>query len=416
MSEPAAQKHVAAPFAVDQVRRDFPILARTVHGKPLSYLDNAASAQKPKAVLNALSHCYHEEYANVHRGLHYLSERSTEAYERARGSIQSFLNAASEKEIVFVRGTTEAINLVADSLGRSRIGDGDEFLITQMEHHSNIVPWQMLCERIGAKLRYVPIDDQGTLIQEEYERLLSPRTRLLAITQVSNALGTINALEPMIARARECGALVLVDGAQAVPHFPVDVQALDCDFYAFSGHKLFGPTGIGVLYGRESLLEQMTPYQGGGDMIRTVTMTQTTYNDLPWKFEAGTPHIAGVIGLGAAVGYLRSLDSEALQRHEAGLLEYATQQLRELPGVRLIGTAPEHCSLISFVLDGVHAHDLGTILDTEGIACRAGHHCCMPVMQYFQIPATVRASFSFYNTFEEVDRLVQAVRQAKRWF
>ena len=399
---------------VEQWREAFPILRQEVHGKPLVYLDNAASAQKPRAVLDALDHCYRTEYANVHRGVHTLSERATARYEQARRSVQRFINAASQQEVVFVRGTTEAINLVARSLGDSGLSEWDEILITGMEHHSNIVPWQMLCERTGAALRHVPINARGELIMEDFYRLLGPRTRLVALTHVSNALGTINPVRELVEAVHARGALVLIDGAQAVPHFKVDVQALGCDFYAFSGHKLYGPTGVGVLYGRLEQLQRLQPMQGGGDMISQVTLERSEYAELPHRLEAGTPHIAGVIGLGAAVEYLQTLDADALQEHEQTLLEDATARLQAMPGLRIIGTAQHKCSVLSFVVEGIHAHDVGTILDSEGVAVRAGHHCSMPVMQRFGVPATVRAAFAFYNTHAEVERLVQVIGQAQQ--
>jgi cysteine desulfurase/selenocysteine lyase len=394
---------------------DFPILRQQIHGKPLVYLDNAATSQKPQCVIEAEARYYAECNANIHRGVHTLSQRATEAYESARNTVQRFINAAQREEIVFVRGTTEAINLVATSYGR-RLRPGDEILITEMEHHSNIVPWQLLCERTGALLRVATIDGDGALRLAEFERLLGPRTRLVAVTQVSNALGTINPIARIVGLAHANGSPVLVDGAQAVPHLGVDVQALGCDFYAFSGHKLYGPTGIGVLYGRRELLEEMPPYQGGGDMIRTVTFAKTTYNDLPYKFEAGTPNIAGVVGLGAAIDYVNAVGLAAIAAHEHELLDYASATARELRGVRLIGTAPDKASILSFVIDSVHPHDAATVLDVEGVAVRAGHHCAMPVMEHFGVPATVRASFALYNTRSDVDALWRAVRKAQEVF
>jgi len=404
-----------AAFDVARLRADFPILHRTVHGKPLVYLDNAATSHKPQSVLDAEARYYTELNANIHRGLHSLSQQATEAYEAARDTVRRFINAARREEIVFVRGTTEAINLVATSYGQ-RFQRGDEIVITEMEHHSNIVPWQLLCERTGAVLRVAPIDDAGALTLGEFERLLSARTRLVAVTHLSNALGTINAVKRIIDRAHAIGAVVLIDGAQAAPHIKIDVQTLDCDFYAFSGHKLYGPTGVGVLYGKAALLDAMPPYQGGGDMIRQVTFARTTFNDLPYKFEAGTPNIAGVIGLGSAIDYLSAVGLDAVTAHESGLLAYATEQARAVAGLRIIGTAPDKASILSFVLDGVHPHDVGTILDGEGIAVRAGHHCAMPVMQHFHVPATVRASFALYNTRAEVDGLFRAVRKVQEVF
>jgi cysteine desulfurase / selenocysteine lyase len=404
------------PFDVDRVREDFPILGEQVHGRPLVYLDNAATSQKPQTVLDAIERAYTEDCANVHRAVHLLSERATRAYEEARIKVQHFLNAAEAREIIFVRGATEGINLVASSHGRKNVGAGDEILVSAMEHHSNIVPWQMLCEERGARLRVVPINDDGEFLLEEYEKLLGPRTRLVAVAHVSNALGTINPVRRIIELAHRHGVPVLLDGAQAVPHLPVDVQELDCDFFVFSGHKLFGPTGIGVLYAKRSLLEAMPPYQGGGDMIRSVTFEKTTYNDLPYKFEAGTPHIAGAIGLGAAVDYVRGIGLEAAAAHEQELLAYGTAALSAIPGLRLIGTAREKAAVLSFVLEGIHPHDIGTILDRDGIAIRAGHHCAQPVMQRFKVPATARASLAFYNTHEEIDALVRGIHKVKEVF
>ena len=401
---------------VERVRKDFPALHQEVHGKPLVYLDNAATSQKPQAVIDALVTYYRQDNANVHRGVHLLSERATEAYEGARIAIQRHLNAASPREIVFVRQATEAINLVMASFGRTFVEAGDEIVISAIEHHANIVPWQMLCEEKGALLKVVPIDDRGDLLMEEYARLLGPRTRLVAITQVSNALGTVTPIKEIIGLARRYEIPVLVDGAQAVPHQPVDVRDLDCDFYVFSGHKAFGPTGIGVLYGKEAWLERMPPYQGGGDMIKAVTFEKTIYNDLPYKFEAGTPHIAGAIGLAAALEYIEGLGLDRIGTWEHNLLSYGTELLEAVPGVRLIGTAREKAAVLSFVLDGVHAHDLGTILDYQGVAVRAGHHCAMPVMQRFGVPATVRASMAFYNTRAELDTLASAVRATGELF
>ncbi|HET7752015.1 MAG TPA: cysteine desulfurase [Terriglobales bacterium] len=399
-----------------RVRRDFPILGQKVHGKPLVYLDNAATTQKPQQVLDAIVRYYSEDNANVHRGVHQLSERATEAYERARAIAQRFLNAARPEEIIFVRGTTEAINLVAQSYGRRNVGAGDEVIITAMEHHSNIVPWQMLCQEKGARLRVVPINDRGELILEEYERLLGPGTKLVALGQVSNALGTINPVRRIIELAHRQGVPVLVDGAQAAPRMKVDVRELDADFYAFSGHKIYGPTGIGVLYGKASLLDAMPPYQGGGDMISSVTFEKTVYNKLPHKFEAGTPHMAGAIGLGAALEYVSRLGIENVTAHEQDVLAYATEQVSAVPGVRLIGTAREKTGVLSFVLEPIHPHDIGTILDQEGIAIRTGHHCAQPVMQRFGVPATARASFGLYNTHEDVDALVRGLNRVREVF
>jgi len=395
-------------------RQDFPILERRVRGRPLVYLDNAATTQKPHAVIEAIARYYRECNSNIHRGVHTLSQEATERFEEARVKVQQFIHAAHSHEIIFVRGTTEAINLVAQSYGRPQLKPKDEILITAMEHHSNIVPWQLLCEQTGAVLKAVPMNDAGELLLDEYLRLLGSRTRMLALTHVSNALGTINPIREIIGHAHAHGVPVLVDGAQAVAHMPVDVQALGCDFYAFSSHKLFGPTGIGVLYGKTALLEAMPPYQGGGDMIKSVTLAKTQFNDLPYKFEAGTPHIAGAIGLAAALDYVQEIGFEPIGRHEHELLRYATEQVASLHGARIIGTAREKASVLSFILDGIHPHDLGTVLDCEGIAIRTGHHCAMPVMERFQIPATARASFAFYNTAGEADDLCAALRDAQR--
>lgn len=403
-------------FDVDAIRRDFPALRQQVHGYPLVYLDNAASAHKPRPVLDAIQHYYAADYSNVHRGLHYLSERASQAFEDARGKVARFINAGSEREIVFVRGTTEAINLVAQTFGRTRIGNGDEILITALEHHSNIVPWQLLCAQTGAVLRVAPVSDTGELDLEAYERLLSARTRLVAMTHTSNALGTINPVRGMIELAHAHGARVLVDGAQAVSHAAIDVQALDCDFFAFSSHKLYGPTGIGVLYGKEKLLEAMPPWQGGGEMIEEVTFERSTWADLPHKFEAGTPHIVGAIGLGVAIDYVESIGYDAIMRHEQALLERATGLLGELPGLRIVGTAAHKCAIVSFVIDDAHAHDIGTILDRQGIAVRAGHHCAMPLMTRFGLSGTARASFAMYNTLDEADRLATGVRKVMEMF
>jgi cysteine desulfurase/selenocysteine lyase len=403
-------------FDVERVRRDFPILRRFVHGKPLAYLDNAATAQKPQVVIDTVARYYSTCNANIHRGVHALSEQATQAYEDARGTVRAFLNAAETREIVFVRGATEAINLVAQSYGRAVLKPNDEIVLSVLEHHSNIVPWQMLCEQVGARLKVIPINDAGELLLNELEPMLTGRTRLVAIGHVSNALGTVNPVERIIEIAHRRGIPVLVDGAQAVPHRTVDVRRLDCDFYVFSGHKVFGPTGIGVLYGKARLLEQMPPWQGGGDMISLVTFEKTHYNVLPYKFEAGTPNIAGTIGLGAALDYVTSVGLDAIERHEHELLAYATDAVAAIDGVRLVGTAREKAGVLSFLVDGVHAHDVGTILDREGVAIRTGHHCAMPVMQRFGVPATTRASFAFYNTKEEVDRLAAAIRKVKRFF
>jgi cysteine desulfurase / selenocysteine lyase len=405
-----------ARFDVKAVRDDFPILATRLYGKPLVYLDNAATTQKPQAVIDRLTRYYAHENANVHRGVHSLSERATEAYERARQTVCRFLNAADPQGIVFVRGTTEAINLVAQTYGRVYVGTGDEIVLTVMEHHSNIVPWQMLCEQKGARLRVVPMTDSGELRLDEYEALLSDRTRIVAVGHVSNALGTINPIRRIVEIAHTRGVPVLVDGAQAVSHLAVDVQALDCDFYAFSGHKLFGPTGIGVLYGKPELLGSMPPYQGGGDMIRSVRFEKTLYNTLPYKFEAGTPNIAGAIGLSAAIEYLQLLGFERIAEHERDLLAHGTRALMNIPGLKFTGTASEKAGILSFVLEGVHPHDVGTILDREGIAIRTGHHCCQPLMDRLGVPATARASLSLYNTREEIDALASALSRVREVF
>ncbi|MBI6545781.1 MAG: cysteine desulfurase [Cyanobacteria bacterium NC_groundwater_1444_Ag_S-0.65um_54_12] len=391
---------------VHKLREDFPILRQHINGKPLVYLDNAATSQKPKIVIERLRRFYAEQNANIHRGLYQLSEIATEAYERARVTVQQFIGAASSKEIIFTRGATEAINLVAQTFGRQRLSAGDEVLVTYLEHHSNIVPWQLLCEEKGAILRAVPINDAGELLLTDYERLLNQRTRMLAITHVSNALGTINPLKFIIELAKRQNIPVLVDGAQGVPHLPVNVSDLACDFYVFSGHKLFGPTGTGVLYGKADLLEGMPPYQGGGDMILSVSFEKTIFNHLPYKFEAGTPNIAGVIGLATAISYIEGIGLEQISAHEQELLTYATGRLGEIKGLRLIGTARDKAAVLSFTLAGIHPHDIGTVLDQEGIAIRAGHHCAQPIMQHFGIPASARASLAFYNTKEEVDALV----------
>jgi cysteine desulfurase/selenocysteine lyase len=407
---------VAPGFDVARIREDFPVLKQCIHGKPLVYLDNAATAQKPFAVIDAIRKFHEVDCANIHRGVHELSQRSTAAYEETRGKVKHFINARSKNELIFVRGTTEGINLVASSWGRKNIKAGDEIVISALEHHSNIVPWQMLCEEKGARLRVIPIDDRGDLILEEYEKLLGPRTRMVAVAHVSNALGTINPVRRVIEMAHQQGALALIDGAQAVPHLTVDVQALDADFYAFSGHKLFGPTGIGILYGKTRLLNAMPPYQGGGDMIRTVTFEKTTYNDLPYKFEAGTPNIAGGIGLGAALDYVTRIGLDKIAAHEHDLLLYATEALARIPGLRLIGTAREKAAVLSFVIEGIHPHDIGTVLDREGVAVRTGHHCAQPVMDWFHVPATTRASLAFYNTRQEIDALIAGLAKVKEIF
>jgi cysteine desulfurase/selenocysteine lyase len=399
-----------------RIREAFPILRQKIHGKPLIYLDNAATTQKPQAVLDAIDRYYTTANANVHRGVHLLSERATADYEAARVTVKHFLNAADAREIIFVRGATEGINLVAQSFCRPRLQPGDEIIISEMEHHSNIVPWQIVCQQTGAVLRVIPINDDGELVFEEFQRMLGPKTKMLAVVHVSNALGTVAPVRRMCEVARRQGVPVLLDGAQAVPHMPVDVQALDCDFYVFSGHKVFAPTGIGVLYGKAALLDAMPPWQGGGDMIRTVTFEKTTYNDLPYKFEAGTPHIEGAIGLGAAIDYVTGVGPENIAAYERELLDYGTDALKAVRGLRLIGTAREKTSVLSFILEGIHPHDVGTILDQEGIAIRTGHHCAQPVMDRFGLPATARASLAFYNTRAEIDTLAEALHQVKEMF
>ncbi len=401
---------------VSAIRKEFPILAQQMHGKPLVYLDNAATSQKPKCVIEALTRFYLMDNANIHRGVHELSERATQSYEAARGKVQRFLNAAKEQEIIFVRGATEGINLVAQTYGRTHVGAGDEVVISALEHHSNIVPWQMLCEEKSAVLRVIPINDRGEVEFDQFEKLLNRRTKLVAVSHVSNALGTINPVRKIINTAHGWNVPVLIDGAQAVSHMRVDVRNLDCDFYVFSGHKVFGPTGIGVLYGKEKLLEGMPPWQGGGDMIRSVTFEKTIYNDLPYKFEAGTPNIAGVIGLGAAIDYLDHIGMDAISAYEDDLLEYGTRALENISGLRLIGTAREKAGVLSFVIDGVHPHDAGTILDLEGIAVRTGHHCAQPVMDRFGVSSTTRASLAFYNTREDIDALVAGIQKVKEVF
>ncbi|MGZ8218097.1 SufS family cysteine desulfurase [Methylomagnum sp.] len=398
-------------YDLASIREDFPILKQTIHGKPLVYLDNAASTQKPRAVIDSIRKVYEEDYSNVHRGVHSLSQRCTELFEGAREKVQHFLNAKHSHEIIFVRGATEAINLVAQSYGRSKIGAGDEILITAMEHHSNIVPWQMLCEQTGAVLKVAPMDKQGELLMDEFAALLSDRTKLVAVVHMSNALGTINPIKQIIDLAHARGVPVLVDGAQSAPHLAVDVQALDCDFFCLSAHKLYGPSGIGVLYGKESLLKAMPPYQGGGDMIRRVTFEKSEYNALPYKFEAGTPNIADTIAFGTALDYVQAIGLDAIAAHEHRLLDYATQRAAHVPGLNLVGTAANKGAILSFTLDRIHPHDIGTILDHFGIAIRAGHHCAMPVMDFYGVPATARASFGLYNTFEEVDILMDGIRQ-----
>ena len=403
-------------FDVEAARRQFPILSRMINGKPLAYLDNGASAQRVQRVIDAVDDYERHHHANIHRGVHTLSQEATALYESARDRIARFINARSRSEIIFVRGTTEAINLVAQSYARPSLRPGDEVLITHLEHHANIVPWQMVCEQTGAKLIVAPMDSQGEVHLEAVVALMTPRTKILACAHVSNALGTILPVQRLIAAAKARGIATLIDGAQAISHMAVDVQALGCDFYAFSGHKMYGPTGVGVLYGREQLLDRMPPWQGGGEMILAVTFAKTTYNALPNKFEAGTPNISGGVGLGAAVDFLSELDLDAAHAHEDALLHHATAALKQIPGLRLVGTAPQKASLVSFVVAGVHPHDLGTILDGDGIAVRTGHHCAMPVMDFFKVPATARASFAFYNTFQEIDRLAAGIERARGMF
>jgi cysteine desulfurase/selenocysteine lyase len=405
----------ATDLDIERLRHDFPILAQEINGHRLAFLDSAASSQRPQCVIDAVSHYYEHDHANVHRGVHTLSHRATESYEGAREKVRQFINAASTREIVFTRGTTESINLLAASFGES-IKSGDEIVISYLEHHSNIVPWQMLCERTGAKLKVVPINERGEIILDDYLALLGPSTRLVAMTHVSNALGTVIPINRIIAAARERNIPVLIDGAQAVPHQAVDVTALDCDFYAFSGHKMFGPTGIGVLYARERWLERLPPYQGGGDMILTVSFEGTTYNDLPYKFEAGTPNIAGAIGLGAAIDYILDIGMDKIQAHEAGLLDYATRAISEIEGIQLIGTAEHKAGVLSFNLAGIHPHDLGTVLDHQGVAIRTGHHCAMPVMDFFGIAGTARASLAVYNCRQDIDQLIDGLSVAIRMF
>lgn len=400
---------MSSGFDAEKIRADFPVLQQQVNGKPLVYLDNGATSQKPQAVINEIVRYYTTENANVHRGVHTLSQNATEDYEGARAKLRGLLNAADDHEIIYTSGTTQSINIVAQSYGRQNIGEGDEIIVSNMEHHSNIVPWQMLCEEKGAVLRVIPIDDAGELLMDEYEQMLSPRTKLVSITHVSNALGTILPVEQIIELAHAQGVPVLLDGAQAVPHMAVDVRKLDCDFYVFSGHKLFGPTGTGVLYGKAELLDAMPPVQGGGEMIKSVTFEKTIYNDLPYKFEAGTPNIAGFVGLGAAVDYVQSVGYESFAAYEDELLEYGTKALEQIGGLRIIGTAPRKAGILSFVIENIHPHDIGTILDVEGIAVRTGHHCAQPVMQRFQIPATARASLAMYNTKEDIDALVRGI-------
>jgi len=403
-------------YDVKKIRKDFPILKKLIHGKPLCYLDNAATSQKPQVVIDAINNFYLSQNANVHRGVHHLSEVSTKAFEDARIKIKEFINAASDKEIIFTRGTTEAINLVAYSYGRKNIREDDEIIISHMEHHSNIVPWQILCEEKKAKLKVIPVNDDGELILEEFEKLITDKTKLVAVVYISNSLGTINAVDRIIAKAHQLNIPVLLDSAQAISHTKIDVQKLDCDFLAFSGHKLYGPTGIGVLYGKEKLLDDMPPFLGGGNMIAKVTFEQTTYNELPYKFEAGTSNIAGAIGLGAAVDYVQKIGQNSISYHEQSLLHYATDLIKEIKGLKIIGTAKEKCSIISFVVDNIHPHDLGTFLDYEGIAIRTGHHCTQPLMHRFNIPATSRASFAMYNTKAEIDKFISALKTVIKEF
>lgn len=411
-----AVKHDLSVLDMNAVRRDFPILDQEINGHPLVYLDNAASSQKPIQVIEAIDSYYRVDNANIHRGVHHLSQRATDAYEGARSKVRGFLNAQSDKEIIFVRGATEAINLVAQSFVRPQLAAGDEILISHIEHHANIVPWQMVCEQTGAKLKVIPMTQTGELDLSGLDDLLNSRTKILAIGHVSNALGTVNPLKEIIAKAKAKSIPVLVDGAQAVPHMKVDVQALDCDFYVFSGHKMFAPTGIGALYGKQALLEAMPPWQGGGDMILSVSFEHTQYNALPYKFEAGTPHIAGAVGLGAAIDYMQDLGIDNIAAHEHALLDIATQRLQQIEGVRIIGTAKEKASVLSFMIEDVHPHDVGTIFDQQGVAIRAGHHCAQPVMQFFGIAATARASFAFYNTEAEIDALVNAIKTTQELF
>jgi cysteine desulfurase / selenocysteine lyase len=406
----------AQAFDVERVRRDFPILQAMIHGKPLVYLDNAATSQKPTQVIEAMRRYYETGNANIHRGVHYLSEHATEEHEAARTTAQRFINAAHAHEIIFVRGTTEGVNLVAQTYGRANVRAGDEVLITAMEHHSNIVPWQLLCEERGAKLRVAPINDAGELVMDEFAKLLNERTKIVAVTHVSNALGTINPIKHIVELAHQHNAPVLVDGAQAVPHLSVDVRELGVDFYTFSGHKVYGPTGIGILYGKSSLLDAMPPYQGGGDMISSVTFEKTLYNKLPFKFEAGTPHVAGAIGLAAALDYVNNVGVANVGAYEHRVLEYATKSVGSIPGIRLFGTAKQKASVLSFTVEGIHPHDIGTILDQEGIAVRTGHHCAQPIMQRYGIPATARASFAMYNTIQEVDALVRGIQKVREVF
>ncbi len=415
-TEQAKTQSAGKAFDVARVRADFPILKIRVNDKPLAYLDSGASAQMPQQVIDRLTKYHTSEHANIHRGVHYLSEKATDAYEAARAKVRTFINAANDREVIFTRGTTNAINTVAHGFGRAFVGEGDEILISHMEHHSNIVPWQMLCEEKNARLKVIPMDDSGQLLMDEYRKLLGPRTKLVSVTHVSNVLGTVNPVKEMIAMAHAQGIPVLIDGAQGVPHMQVDVQDLDCDFYAFSGHKMCGPTGIGVLYGKASWLERMQPFEGGGDMIMSVSFEKTTYNTIPYKFEAGTPPIAAAIGLGESVDYLTSIGMDAIAEHEHTLTAYGTKALSALKGVRIYGSAPDKAAVLSFNIEGVHAHDVGTILNDEGVAVRTGHHCAQPLMKRFGIPATARASLYLYNTTEEIDQLVEAIRRVQQIF
>ncbi|MDX1583057.1 MAG: cysteine desulfurase [Thermoanaerobaculia bacterium] len=407
---------IGSTLDLDRIRKEFPVLNETVHGHPIAYLDNAATTQKPRSVIEAMAGYYETVNANVHRGVHELSQRATDAYEASRSKVQRFINANDDSEIVFVRGCTEGINLLANTLGISRVLEGDEILISSIEHHSNIVPWQMLAERTGAYLRTIPVRDDGSLDLDAYERMLTTRTRLVSLVHVSNSLGTVNPVREMTRVAHEKGIPVIIDGAQATPHTKVDVQEIGCDFYVFSGHKMFGPTGIGAVYGRRELLEEIPPWQGGGDMILSVTFEESTWNEVPFKFEAGTPNIAGAIGLGAAIDFLDSVGMDRIAGHEADLLDYATEKLHGVEGIEIIGNAPRKAAVISFILENVHPHDIGTIVDREGVAIRTGHHCTQPVMQRFGVPATARASFALYNTREEVDRLIEALQKVKAIF
>ena len=397
---------------IEKIRAEFPLLQREMNGQPIVFLDSAASSQKPQVLIDTIDHYYKHLHANVHRGVYQLSQEATNAHELGRQRIQTFINAASEKEIIFVRGTTEGINLVASSFGRKFLKEGDEVLISAMEHHSNIVPWQLICEQTGAQLKVIPINDEGELLMDEFDRLLNPKTKIVALVHVSNALGTINPVKEIIEKAHAQGTPVLVDGAQAIPHLKIDVQELDADFYTFSGHKMFGPTGIGSLYGKEKWLNEMPPYHGGGEMIKTVSFEKTTFNELPFKFEAGTPDIEGSIGIGVAAEYIQNIGHDAIQQHEDDLLQYATEQLMQIEGIRIVGTAKHKASVVSFLLEGTHPYDVGTILDKLGIAVRTGHHCTQPLMDRFDIPGTVRASFAFYNNREDVDRLIAGVKKA----